>query len=1079
MLDAGRTPLITRQPVGRSVAPGQSAGFRVDAEGEWPMAYQWLKDGIVIPGATSGNYDIYNPVAANTGAYSVTITNRVGAVTSAAAALGLNSTAITAPVITRHPSSRTVTVGSNYLDLQVSLLDYNGISYQWRKDGTPIPGATSSPLSYYAVISALAGRYSVVVTNSAGSATSYDAVVAVTSVFTGPVFTVQPQNQTGYFGGSATFTSTATGASTVSYQWRKNGTAIAGATSSSLTLANLQAADAATYTVLASDTNGSTPSVAVTLALSGGTAPFLLSSPLNFTALAGNSASFTGGIGGTPTPTLQWRKDGVAVPGATGASLTLNNVQATNAGSYTLFGSNPVGSISTAPAQLTVIYPPPTISMQPASVSVQAGGTATFSVGASSFPGPTFQWRKEGVSLAGATSPSLVLTNVQSAHAGRYSVLVQTEFGSVTSIDAVLTVGNPITVIRPASQTVTAGGTATLSASMQSADPLLFRWARNGSYLPGATSFTLTLPNVQLVDAGTYVLVISRPDGTVIYPLTGSSALAATLTVIPKPGLTIVQHPIGGSVPVGGTFTLSVLATGEFWSYQWQKNGVPIPDQFGATLVLRNVQLSDSADYRAVAMGPNGTAYSTVAHVTVLGSLFAGTYFGTFNTGDSWAFHVNNDGRGVFIAVLSSRGQVIIARDIILTNSGQFSFGRAESVAASGASPLGGRYYTGAVGGSISPTLTTMSGQIPGLNLPLAGQRAEPRAGMRELAGSYQAVPMGSELGEVIIIAGADGSILLASVDPNAVRGGRGSMDTTGFFTVNQPAYQYRGLVGSPAAGALQGVYAPDGGVHVPFATPAGSTSSERLINVATRGIAGSGARTLTAGFVIAGTAPKDVLIRAVGPGLAAFGVTGVLANPRLRLYRSGTPMMENDDWGLGGFAVPIAAAATRVGAFALPAGSADAAVLARLEPGDYTAQISGEGDSTGVALVEVYDAVAPTFGEPKLINLSTRGEVGRGGDVLIVGVVVSGTAPKKALIRGIGPALAGFGVTGVLANPKLQLFQGKNLIRENDDWGGAIRLIPRAWRPRLRGWGRLDSRRAARMPRWCCIWRPATIRRR
>ena len=116
-------------------------------------------------------------------------------------------------------------------------------------------------------------------------------------------------------------------------------------------------------------------------------------------------------------------------------------------------------------------------------------------------------------------------------------------------------------------------------------------------------------------------------------------------------------------------------------------------------------------------------------------------------------------------------------------------------------------------------------------------------------------------------------------------------------------------------------------------------------------------AEVLIAGFVIAGSEPKRLLIRGVGPALAGFGVGGVLADPQLAIYRQGSAaaLRQNDDWGLGGGAA-LAAAAAQAGAFALPANSRDAALLLVLEPGAYTAQISGAGASTGVALLELYD---------------------------------------------------------------------------------------------------------------------------
>lgn len=136
------------------------------------------------------------------------------------------------------------------------------------------------------------------------------------------------------------------------------------------------------------------------------------------------------------------------------------------------------------------------------------------------------------------------------------------------------------------------------------------------------------------------------------------------------------------------------------------------------------------------------------------------------------------------------------------------------------------------------------------------------------------------------------------------------------------------------------------------------AANSARLINVSARTKVGSGADILIAGFVIQGNVPKQVLIRAVGPTLAGFGVPGVLADPQLALFKQGnaTPVQQNDNWMQGATAAQIGLAAAQVGAFSLPANSRDAALIVNLDPGAYTAQVSGVGGSTGTALIEIYE---------------------------------------------------------------------------------------------------------------------------
>lgn len=128
------------------------------------------------------------------------------------------------------------------------------------------------------------------------------------------------------------------------------------------------------------------------------------------------------------------------------------------------------------------------------------------------------------------------------------------------------------------------------------------------------------------------------------------------------------------------------------------------------------------------------------------------------------------------------------------------------------------------------------------------------------------------------------------------------------------------------------------------------------LVNLSCRARVGTGGDILIPGLVIAGTAPKTLLVRAVGPTLAGFGVTGELADPTLAVFSGTTLVASNNDWGTGPNSAAIAGAAATAGAFALPAGSRDSALIATLNPGAYTVQVSGVGNTTGVALVEVYE---------------------------------------------------------------------------------------------------------------------------
>jgi len=222
------------------------------------------------------------------------------------------------------------------------------------------------------------------------------------------------------------------------------------------------------------------------------------------------------------------------------------------------------------------------------------------------------------------------------------------------------------------------------------------------------------------------------------------------------------------------------------------------------------------------------------------------------------------------------------------------------------------------------------------------------------------------------------------------------------------------------------------------LATPGPAEPPSRLINLAARAQVGTAANALIAGFVIGPGAEKSVLVRATGPALAGapFNVGGTLADPVLTVFGPDSTTRiaaTNDNWIAADAAVFAA-----TGAFALPPGSRDAALVARLAPGAYTAQVTGTANTTGVALVEIYDADSPS--SSRLINTAVRAQVGTGAGILIPGLVVGAGAPKVVLIRAVGPTLGAppFNVPGVLAQPVVTLFSGEQAVATNAAWNSA-----------------------------------------
>jgi hypothetical protein len=219
-----------------------------------------------------------------------------------------------------------------------------------------------------------------------------------------------------------------------------------------------------------------------------------------------------------------------------------------------------------------------------------------------------------------------------------------------------------------------------------------------------------------------------------------------------------------------------------------------------------------------------------------------------------------------------------------------------------------------------------------------------------------------------------------------------------------------------------------------PTPTPPPTSGTARLINISTRAQVGTGGNILIPGFVISGSGTETLLIRADGPALTQFGVGGVLAQPSLSVFNSaGTSIASNTGWGTNANPALIASTAATVGAFALTSGSADCALIASLPAGAYTVQISGVNKTTGVALAEVYEVSASGT---RLVNISTRANVGTGSNLLIPGFVISGSGTEQLLVRADGPALTQFGVAGALALPSLSMFNSAgSVIASNTGW--------------------------------------------
>ncbi|MCX8155867.1 MAG: immunoglobulin domain-containing protein [Verrucomicrobiae bacterium] len=349
---------------------------------------------------------------------------------------------LTPPAIVVQPQSVSVPEGGTF-NLSVVAVGQGTLTYQWRKDGANIGGATSASYSKSNTAISDGGAYDVVVANAAGSVTSSVATVTVLLV---PVITQQPQAQYYFaeasFGG---FSIQARGQTPLTFIWQKlvdtawqNVTSEAPASNAFARL-SWTAADSGQYrAIITNDLGAATSTVAnVTVVL-----PVSITTPPQGAVVGvGGSHTFTVAATGNLL-TYQWYKDGQLVSGATNVSFTLNNIQITNEGNYSVVVANNFFSQTSSVAFLDVKFAP-IITTQPANQTTIIGGSATFTVAVNADPPASFQWQLNGIDIPGATSATLVINNANMQNVGRYSVVAMNDRGATTSSAATLQVNYP------------------------------------------------------------------------------------------------------------------------------------------------------------------------------------------------------------------------------------------------------------------------------------------------------------------------------------------------------------------------------------------------------------------------------------------------------------------------------------------------------------------------------------------------------------------------------------------------------------------------------------------------------------
>jgi len=556
--------------------------------------------------------------------------------------------------------------------------------------------------------------------------------------------------------------------------------------------------------------------------------------------------------------------------------------------------------------------------------------------------------------------------------------------------------------------------TSATSAPATAGTPFTYTSTATGS----PTGYTSTTLPAGLVLNATTGVITGTPTatGTTVVTLTatngtGSGSTTLTITIAAAAVAPIITSPTTAPATVGAPFTYTSTATGAPTSYS--ATGLP------TGLVL-------NAGTGAITGTPTATGTFVVALTA------------TNASGSSTAT--------ITITVAAATAAPVIPSP------------------ATAPATVGSPFPTYLIGGTGQPTSYTATGLPPGLTVNAASGAI---TGTPTTPGTYVVTvtatnATGSGTSTLTITVGAAGTAPLIS-SPTSATGAVGSVFPT--YTVggtDQPTSYTAaglppGLTINSLTGAINGTPTTSGTFHVTITATngvgSGSTTltitiagpaTTRIGNFSARAISGAGSASLIMGFVVAGNG-ENLLVRGIGPTLAEFGIANFLPDPYLTMYNSAGVVMATDEaWGTNSSGVSQTAAIqamdTQVGAFALPIGSLDSALLITVNNGPGTTGLVSPyapAAGTGVALVEIYDT-GSTPGT-HLTNVSARMNVTAGDGVLIAGLSITGNAPQDVLIRGVGPALASFGVTGVLADPLITVYSGATAIASNAGWGTGL----------------------------------------
>jgi uncharacterized delta-60 repeat protein len=399
----------------------------------------------------------------------------------------------------------------------------------------------------------------------AGSSAGTDAGDFVVVKYSQPAavnIVTQPTNQFIAGGATAVFTGAATGYGPVSYQWYYKGTALSGATDTTLTINNAGVNTAGDYFFTASNVVNVVASTKVKLLVP----PVISAQPTNATVIFNKAASFSVTVQNTDSVGYLWYFNGAPIAGATSRTYALSKAKTSNAGNYQVVITNAAGSTTSLVATLTVLVPA-TVSTPPRNLTVNQGDNGDFSVTASGTAPIIYQWYFNGSALPDATNSLLHLSNVQSAQAGNYSVSVANVAGSETSTDAILTVIIPPAITgQPQDRSVIAGQTVTLNVAVAGSGPLTYQWSLDGSPLAGATNSALVLAPAQTSDSGHYCVTVTNTAGMAVSAAAAVSVAAPVTLSNSSSSLSPNGFTFQFSAPPGTTYVIEACTNFQDWA---------------------------------------------------------------------------------------------------------------------------------------------------------------------------------------------------------------------------------------------------------------------------------------------------------------------------------------------------------------------------------------------------------------------------------------------------------------------------------------------------------------------------------